>query len=348
LWYFLERVDLQPGDEVLVSAYNFYVMVRLIVQKGLVPVFVDIEPTTLNMDAQDLARKVTSRSRLVLVTHMFGQPANLREIKAICDQHDLLLFEDCAHAIGTRSEGEQVGQAGDGALFSFGVEKLINTFGGGMLVLADRWAEGYQPPKHPVTGLASFGDTLSRCLVTWLMTPQWYGSILYPAKKFSDQHLRQLKQIINPAKDNPEYRFEVNSRAPFKPFMVEMQARQLARLSDNISRRREIIHQLKRRFSRITAITLLDEDKHGQSNGSYFGICVPDPEALTAYLEAHGIDANPHEFYNCAALDQFAPYHNCCPQADYASGHLLRLPSYPWLRAEEVEHIGNTIEQFFS
>lgn len=347
LWYFLELVDFQAGDEILIAAYNLYVIVRLIVQKGLVPVFVDIDPETLCLDAKDLAQKVTERSRLVIVTHMFGNPANLREIGAVCRQHELLLFEDCAHGVGTLWETEQVGQAGDGALFSFGVEKLINTFGGGMFVLSDIWAAGYCLPPHPVSELTSFMDTFGRCIRSVLTAPRLYGWTLYPATRLGERALPQLKELIIPAKDDPDYRFVSESRAPFKPFMKQMQALQLARLAENISRRREIMQQIKTRLSHVAEIEFLDEDKHGRCNGSYFGVYVPDPAALARYLARHGIGSNPQEYYDCAALAQFSEYRTHCRYAGYASEHLLRLPSYPWLRAAEVEHIGRTIEAFW-
>lgn len=347
LWYFLERVDLQAGDEVLIAAYNFYVIVRLVVQKGLVPVFVDIDPETLCLDATDLAQKVTDRSRLVIVTHMFGNPANLTEIGAVCRQHELLLFEDCAHGVGTLWETEQVGQAGDGALFSFGVEKLINTFGGGMLVLSDHLAAGYGPPPHPVSKLTSFMDTFGRCIRSVLTAPRLYGWTLYPATRLGERALPQLREWIIPAKDDPDYRFASQSRAPFKPFMKQMQALQLARLAENISRRRDIMRQIKTRLSHVAEIAFLDEDKHGRSNGSYFGIVVPDPAALARHLARHGIGSNPQEYYDCAALAQFSAYRTPCTHAGYTSDHLLRLPSYPWLRAAEIEHIGHTIEAFW-
>lgn len=353
LWYFLELLDLQPGDEVLVGAYNFYVIVRLLLQKGLTPVFVDIDPETLGMNAEDLARKITPRSRLVIVTHMFGHPANLAAISALCQAKQLLLFEDCAHGVGTLAQKttgdvEQVGQAGDGALFSFGIEKLVTSFGGGMLVLADALAARYQPPAHNVPGLLSFRDTFSRALIACFMHPRLYGASIHRIATFGDRRLPALQHIIAPAKDNPDYRFVANSRAPFKPFMLRMHQQQLARLPENVNRRRAIVQSIKARLPSIDEIGLLQEDKHGRSNGAYFGLYVPDPLALAHYLAAHGIDSNPQEYYDCTTLTQFAPYAATCEHANYASHHLLRLPSYPWLQDREVDHIATTIAAFFA
>ncbi|HKP76838.1 MAG TPA: DegT/DnrJ/EryC1/StrS family aminotransferase, partial [Longimicrobiaceae bacterium] len=80
LWYFLElcRDRLAPGDEVVVAGYNFYVVVRVLLQWGLKPVFADVEPGTLCLDPEALAARTTGRTRMVVVTHMFGHPADNR------------------------------------------------------------------------------------------------------------------------------------------------------------------------------------------------------------------------------------------------------------------------------
>lgn len=345
-WYFLEAMDLAEGDEVLVPAYNFYVMVRLVIQRGLTPVFVDIDPDTLTIDVDDLAHKITPRSAMVLVTHMFGNPADLPRIQELCADHDLLLFEDCAHAVGTTVGGVQVGQAGDGALFSFGVEKLVNSFGGGLLALADEHAERFQLPAHRPGVVSSVVDTVSRAAVSALNRPRLYGLALYPARRAGDRLLPRLKAVVNPAKDNPDYRFEPTSRAPHKRFMPAMHRRQLVRLDDNIARRRRHVADMKKRLSGVAGVDLLDEDRYGTSNGAYFGIYVDDHEALSAELAAHGVEANPHEFYDCSALEQFAPYASHNPAATRASRHLLRLPSYPRLTSDTTGHIAMVIDRF--
>lgn len=352
LWYFLERAALQEGDEVLIAAYNYYVVVRLLVQKGLKPVFVDIEPETLCMDSHDLARKITKRSRMVVVTHMFGNPADQAAIAALCEQHGLLLFEDCAHAVGTRYQNQQVGQRGDGALFSFEVTKLISSFGGGMLVLSHTLSAGYEAPIHRVARLHSMLDTFSRFIVSVLTTPRLYGWTLHPlirlALGLAARGHPTLRNLIEPSKNDSNYHFKVDSRAHFKPFMKHMYALQLERLEENIGRRRQIIQRIKARLQHIPEIQLLNEDMHGHSNASYFGIYVPDKDSLAEYLEEHGIFSNPQEYFDCSRLQQFSAFAADCPHSRYASEHILRLPSYPSLRDDEVSYIASVIASRFS
>jgi dTDP-4-amino-4,6-dideoxygalactose transaminase len=342
LWRFLELAGLRPGDEVLVAAYNFYAVVRLLVQKGLVPVFVDVEPDTLCIDPDDVRRKITGRSRMVLATHMFGHPADASRIAALCSESGLLLFEDCAHAVGTAHAGRQVGQAGDGALFSFGVQKIVNSFGGGMLVLAEDLAMRYRPPVHSVSRPAAFADTFSRALVSLLMSPPLYRLTLDRAIQLRESAPLRVQRVVNPSRDNPGYRFVPGSRAPFRPFMARMHALQLARLEAGVARRREIVRTVKSRLKGLPEVALLDEDRHGRSNGAYFGVYVADPHGVAARLAARGVRAAPQEFTDCSQLGQFADFAARCPHSSHAAAHVLRLPSYPCLADEDVEHLASS------
>ncbi|MFQ5901293.1 MAG: DegT/DnrJ/EryC1/StrS family aminotransferase [Thermodesulfobacteriota bacterium] len=348
LWSFLDIAGLKKGDEVLVSAYNFYVVIRLIIQKGLVPVFVDIEPETLCMDPDDLARKITDRSRLVLVTHMFGTPADLKRITLICKQNNLLLFEDCAHAVGTYCGTDHIGHTGDGALFSFGIYKLVNTFGGGMLVLRDSCSVDidYNAPNLALTGIKSFLDNFIRSIFSVLMTPTLHTFIFYPLLRFSKRHIPGLYQMIEPSGNDPAYLFEVGNRAPFKPYMQRMIKQQLAKVEGKISRRREIAERINSGLKGVDGIRVLHQDRHGRANCSYFGIYVPDPEDMARHLEDCRIVSNPHEYYDCSNLPQFSEYKSYCKHANYAEKHILRLPNYSCLCDEEVEHILLTICSF--
>jgi dTDP-4-amino-4,6-dideoxygalactose transaminase len=352
LWYFLDHAGFKPGDEVLIAAYNYYVVVRLVIQKGLKPVFVDIDPDTLCMDAADLESKISARGRLVIVTHMFGNPADMEAISALCRKHGLMLFEDCAHAVGSSYAGRQVGQEGDAALFSFEITKLVSSFGGGILVLSNTLAKTYSQCPHCVSRLHSASDTFFRCMVSLLSTPGLYGWTLHPLIRFALKQAERgrpaLRNVIEPSKNDATYQFKPDTRAPFKPFQSRMHRLQLRRLQTNVRRRREIVQRVKNRLQRVPAVRLLTEDRHGQANGSYFGILVPDPAALARYLERNGVVSNPQEYFDCSRLKQFAEYRSDCPNSALASDHILRLPSYPGLEDQEVDHIATCIEAYFT
>ncbi len=126
-----------PGDEVLCPSFTCMATINAILLAGGVPRFVDIERRTYNMDAQDAARRLTPRTRAIVLVDQIGLPADLDAFRALAQRHDLLLIEDAATALGARYKGKVVGGCGVPACFSFHPRKMITTGEGGMLVLDD-------------------------------------------------------------------------------------------------------------------------------------------------------------------------------------------------------------------
>lgn len=133
----LENLILEKGSEVLLQAFTCNAVVNPIRWSSFKPVFVDIDEKTLNMGPADLERKISSASRVVLVQHTFGLPADLDRIKEICQRHNLILIEDCAHSLGASYHNQKLGTFGQAAFFSFGRDKVISSVFGGLAVTND-------------------------------------------------------------------------------------------------------------------------------------------------------------------------------------------------------------------
>ncbi|MEI6127475.1 MAG: DegT/DnrJ/EryC1/StrS family aminotransferase, partial [Pseudomonadota bacterium] len=129
--------DLKPGDEVITTPMTFAATANTIVHAGAVPVFADIELPSMNIDPEQIERKITSKTRAVIPVHFCGRPCNMDRIMAIAKKHGLVVIEDAAHALETVYKGKKVGTIGDMAAFSFYVTKNIITGEGGM-VTTDR------------------------------------------------------------------------------------------------------------------------------------------------------------------------------------------------------------------
>jgi len=127
-----------PGDEVITSAFTFIATAEAIRYIGAVPVFVDIQAHSLNIDPECIAAAVTPRTRAILPVHLFGQAADMDEIEAVASQHDLLVIEDCAQSFGSRYRGKMTGSIGCAGAFSFFPSKNLGCFGdGGMITTND-------------------------------------------------------------------------------------------------------------------------------------------------------------------------------------------------------------------
>lgn len=134
----LVAAGIGAGDEVLCPSLSFIATANAIIHAGAVPVFVDIDPFTYNMDPDSIEGAVTSRTKAILVVHQIGLPAALDEIGAIARRRGLIVIEDAACAIGAEYKGRRIGQPHSiMACFSFHPRKILTTGDGGMITTAD-------------------------------------------------------------------------------------------------------------------------------------------------------------------------------------------------------------------
>jgi dTDP-4-amino-4,6-dideoxygalactose transaminase len=132
----LAALRVGPGDEVIVPGYTFIASMSAVIFSRAVPVLAEVD-NTLNLDPQDVERKITPRTKAILAVHMLGNPARLDELKAIADKHRLLLIEDCCQAAGATYRGKPVGSIGAAGCFSFNIYKTITAGDGGMVTTDD-------------------------------------------------------------------------------------------------------------------------------------------------------------------------------------------------------------------
>jgi len=125
---------LEEGDEVITTAMTFCATINAVIHAGGVPVLVDIEPDSLNIDPEAIEAAISPRTRAIIPVHFAGRPCDMDRIGAIADKHNLLVIEDCAHAIETEWRGVPVGTRSDFGCFSFYVTKNITTGEGGMVI----------------------------------------------------------------------------------------------------------------------------------------------------------------------------------------------------------------------
>ena len=139
----LRYIGVGPGDDVLCSTFTFVASANPIVYQGGTPVFIDSDLQSWNMDPELLSSELEERSskgclpKAVILVHLYGQPADLDQIKAVCDRFQVVLLEDAAEALGATYKGRAPGTFGLAGFYSFNGNKIITTSGGGMIVSDD-------------------------------------------------------------------------------------------------------------------------------------------------------------------------------------------------------------------
>jgi dTDP-4-amino-4,6-dideoxygalactose transaminase len=126
-----------PGDEVITTPYTFFATVGAITRLGATPVFVDIDPVTYNIDAGQIAAKVTARTKAIIPVHLYGQSADMQAVMAVAAAHHLVVIEDAAQAIGARYNGRGSGTIGEYGCLSFFPSKNLGAAGDGGMVITD-------------------------------------------------------------------------------------------------------------------------------------------------------------------------------------------------------------------
>lgn len=138
-----------PGDEVICPSFSFIATANAITHAGATPVFAEITPATYNLDVQDVERRITERTKAILLVHQMGMPADIDAFQALCQRRRLLLIEDAACAAGSVYHGQKIGCHADLVCFSFHPRKVITTGDGGMITTSTpAYAERLKRLRH--------------------------------------------------------------------------------------------------------------------------------------------------------------------------------------------------------
>lgn len=137
LWSMYDAIGLKKGDEIICPVYTFFATNTPIFFTGATPVLADCDEYG-NIDPEDVIKKITNKTKAIVVTHMWGYPCEMDKLREIADKHNLLLLEDCSHAHGGSYKGKKLGEWGDVAVFSLQGNKIVTGGEGGILITNNR------------------------------------------------------------------------------------------------------------------------------------------------------------------------------------------------------------------
>lgn len=349
LYTLLRALRLPSPAEVLLQAYTCVSVPGPVLWAGLLPVYVDIDVATLTMDPQDLRRKITPRSRVLIVQHTFGCPAQVGELCAIAQEHGLTVIEDCAHSIGGAVDGRPLGTFGDAALFSFGRDKVISSVFGGMIVVS-------HPEKFPgLSGeLAGRARANRRWIVQQLLHPLLFSTIIRPLYFFAGAGkfllvVLQTLGVLSKALTAEEKRggFPAFRSTLLPNALAELALDQLERLPEFNARRRAASRTYAAALAGTRAVL-----PPSATGVAYLRYTLQTPRAREIRRRARRARLLLGDWYDTVIaprgtdLAAVGYFPGSCPRAEEAAEQSLNLPTHPLLSDRDVENVIGFVTPF--
>ena len=305
-----------PGDEVITTAMTFCATANVIIHAGAVPIIADIEANTWNIDPADVERRITERTSAIIPVHFAGRPCDMDRLQAIADKHELVIIEDCAHAIETEWHGKRAGTFGRFGCFSFYVTKNVTTGEGGMII-------------------ANSSKEIERIKVLSL-----HGMTKDAWNRFSDEGFKHYRVV----------------EAGFKYNMIDLQAaigiHQLARIEASWQRRKLLWEKYQQAFS---GLPIGRPAKPAQNTRHAYHLytimvdstrCGISRDEFLGKMQSAGIGVGVH--YVCLAEQPLYQEKFGWQSADYPiatdfGNQTVSLPLSPKVSDAEVEYIIETV-----
>lgn len=310
----LASLDLQAGDEVIVTPMTFVSTAHSIVYCGATPVFADILPDTLTVNPEDVAAKITSQTRAVLVVDMAGHPSELDELLDLTAQHGLTLIEDAAHACGAVYKGKPVGSIAPLTCFSFHAVKNLTCGEGGAITCNDDWKN------------------------KWFREMRWLGISKDTWSRTDQDTSYHWKYWVN----------QIGFKCHLSDLAAALGLVQLQRLDELNARRRRIVERYNQAFNGLDWLTTPVERPYAQSSFHLYQVRLPDEAArdrLVKYLTENeiipGVHYIPSHLHPC-----YRKLKAVCPVASTVWRTLVTLPLFPDLTLEDQERVIETVKSF--
>jgi len=338
----LDSLGLERGDEVLLQAFTCNAVPNPVIWAGLKPVYVDCNEDDYNIDAGDLEKKITSRSKVVIVQHTFGLPANMDRVVETCKEHNLILIEDCAHALGARYKGRQVGTFGQAAFFSFSRDKVISSvYGGTAVTNDDMLAEKIKLFQNKVgypSLLWTFQQLLHPVLMNWKILPSYriFGKYVL----IIAQWLHLLSKAVHWKEKRGMKPGYFPARMPNALAILAL--RQLGKLERFNKHRQEIAQKY---YEGLAGTSFgLPESFEGREN-IFLRFAVKHPRAHEIIKKAWAQNLLIGDWYTSplapedTQLEKFGYQKGSCPKAEHLAQIMLNLPTHINIREKEIQKI---------
>ncbi len=203
LFLALKATGIKPGDKILTTPFSFIAPTEAIVNMGAIPVYVDINPDTFNIDEEKIQSKIDKDVKAIIATHLYGNPMNMEKVIEIAKKNNLIVIEDCTQAFGTKFMDKYVGTYGDAGCFSFSPNATLGAYGDAGMVVTNSDEvfrnllllrnHGYQGDEHVVHGYNSRLDTIQAAVLNVKIA--YLSSFIERRRKAAKIYKNLLKEV---------------------------------------------------------------------------------------------------------------------------------------------------------
>ena len=354
------RAGLAKGNEVLLQAFTCNAVPNPVMWAGLKPVYVDCREDDFNIDVDDLERKITPKSRVVIVQHTFGLPADMDRVIEICKRHNLFLIEDCAHALGAEYQSKgvglpaearraKVGTFGKAAFFSFSRDKVISCIYGGMVTTNEdglaKTVKKFQEGAGYPSAYWAFQQLLHPLAMNWKILPSYrvFGKYLL----IIAQWLHVLSKAVHWKEKRGMKPGYFPKRMPNALAILALQ--QLGKLERFNKHRKEIAQTYYKEL--VGTSFELPERFEGREN-IFLRFAVKHPRAHEIVTKAWAQNLLIGDWYTSPLapedthLEKFGYWKGSCPKAEKLAQITLNLPTHINTLREEVERVLDFLKQY--
>ncbi|MBI2268284.1 MAG: aminotransferase class I/II-fold pyridoxal phosphate-dependent enzyme [Candidatus Blackburnbacteria bacterium] len=348
LYLILKSLGVKKDDEVLLQAFTCIAVPNAILWAGAIPVYVDIDET-YNIDPKDLEKKITKKTKAIIVQHTFGILGDVGAIKRIARKNNLVLIEDCAHSLGATFNGKRVGTLGDVAFFSFGRDKILSSVFGGMILVKTQTQTEIQIQIQKMFNTLKWPNTLwgiQQLLhpIAFSVILPLYNSGLGKLILLILQKFHFLSRAVCEEEKRGEQPKTFPSRMP--PALSVLAIKQLTKLERFNRHRREIAKLYFSKFANI--VKVLPPDVSG-AVWLRFPISINDAFGLISYAKRRGIlfgDWYKSVVMPAENLSKVGYTFGTCPNAEKLSKMVVNLPTYPGMKVEEVLKVVEVVREW--
>jgi len=305
------------GDEVITTPMTFAATANAVLYCGGTPVFADIDPETYNIDPEDIRRKITDKTKAIIPVHYTGQPCDMDEIMKIAKEHNLIVIEDAAHALGAEYKGRKIGSIGDMTTFSFHPVKPITTGEGGAIT----------------TNNKEFYDKL----------------MLFRSHGIT----RDQKMLLN---DNAAWYYEQHFLG-YNYRMTDIQAAlgcsQLNKLEFFLQKRRKYAKMYSEAFKDLEGVIIPKQLDDTLSGWHLYVLQLdtdkirPDRRVIFDELSIHNIGVNVHYIpvYYHPYYQKLGYKKGLCPNAEKLYERIITLPLFPKMSEEDIMYVIKIVKE---